>query len=619
MTFFSEEELQAAVKEVSLALVRGLPEPEECQHVFSSGFERKMACLLRRNRHPTLSRVLRSAACFFLAVVICGIVWLTVDVEAREAFFGWVSEWTEGARHYFFQGSSPEDSASIRYVFPEIPDGYTFYDLERHDGLTCYCFLNSKGRLFCFEYQTGENWEMYLLTTTGEKHTVKVNGHDAEFFPADSPEHSNSLVWTEEETGALLTVDGFFEEDYLIHWAEGVRREEVDARATKYALSELPEGYRKDDVLETGQFTIIVYVDDITNHFLKLGYLIGEEKVFPTDSPVGMYFETEGMVKTSVAVNGQSADLYIDDAGEIGNLIVWQDAERDILLYISGYFDGDTLIRMAETVVRFDDPLWRVADETEVEEAELSDDPYQYAFTGETVSVSDGTELEIWRGPGGQSYRLKDGTDILDVKEPEWFKNLNGKGQEVLLALDPEVQEKIQAYIASQTLLYDVDEELEWACRVFRKEKKIDPDWVWTLGKRIVPGISNQRIISFAISAYGSSDHEGKDKGERGDVFDRETGEHLDNLDLFKCPREEVLGRLLDHMYSNLNDIEVPQSELEAAFRSEYILLGAEDLEIVFPSGTLPSVAYGYSLGLGYEMVEDLLYDWALPEQSGRR
>ena len=112
MLSFSEEELRAAAKEVSLAWVDRLPEARECQYVFSRHFERKMNRLLRRTRHPALSRGLRRVACFFLALLIGGIVWLSVDAEAREAFFGWVSGWTEGSRHYYFEGTAAQRSAA---------------------------------------------------------------------------------------------------------------------------------------------------------------------------------------------------------------------------------------------------------------------------------------------------------------------------------------------------------------------------------------------------------------------------------------------------------------------------------------------------------------------------
>ena len=42
----SEELLKQAAEELALALIEGLPEPEQCQHQFSEEFERKIQLLL---------------------------------------------------------------------------------------------------------------------------------------------------------------------------------------------------------------------------------------------------------------------------------------------------------------------------------------------------------------------------------------------------------------------------------------------------------------------------------------------------------------------------------------------------------------------------------------------
>ena len=41
----SEELLKQAAEELALALIEGLPEPEQCQHQFSKELERKMQLL----------------------------------------------------------------------------------------------------------------------------------------------------------------------------------------------------------------------------------------------------------------------------------------------------------------------------------------------------------------------------------------------------------------------------------------------------------------------------------------------------------------------------------------------------------------------------------------------
>ena len=71
--------------------------------------------------------------------------------EAREAFFGWVSEWTEGARHYYFDGSTAQRSAAFRYEYPEIPQGYSVWDVISDEGTAEFIFADEDGHFFRFE------------------------------------------------------------------------------------------------------------------------------------------------------------------------------------------------------------------------------------------------------------------------------------------------------------------------------------------------------------------------------------------------------------------------------------------------------------------------------------
>ena len=223
----SEERLRQAAGAAVLALADSLPAPEECRHEFSPGFEQRMRRVLRRGNHPTVYRGLRRAACFLLALLLSGSVWLTVDTEAREAVFGWISERVEGAYHYFFHG----------------------------DG-------------------------------TSQKQVVR------------------------------------------------------------YALSEIPEGYREEDVYETDAYTEITYVETATGRYLSLGWL---HPSIETETPE-LFFLTGDMEREPAQVNGRAAEFYRDDTNNMANVIVWRDEKRDTLLYLSGYFDKGSLIDMAESV-----------------------------------------------------------------------------------------------------------------------------------------------------------------------------------------------------------------------------------------------------------------------------
>ena len=59
-----------------------------------------------------------------------------------------------------------------------------------------------------------------------EQKTVSINGTPADYYFDNTGTHSNTLVWTDPETKALLTLSAYLEEDTLIYMAENVIREE---------------------------------------------------------------------------------------------------------------------------------------------------------------------------------------------------------------------------------------------------------------------------------------------------------------------------------------------------------------------------------------------------------
>ena len=105
----TDEMLRAAASEADQAILDSLPLLQECDHQFSPQFERKMKRVIRRGRHPGAYKFLRTAACFLVAVVLTGTTWLTVDAEARGAFFAWVRQQYETFVEYRFAGPTPDE------------------------------------------------------------------------------------------------------------------------------------------------------------------------------------------------------------------------------------------------------------------------------------------------------------------------------------------------------------------------------------------------------------------------------------------------------------------------------------------------------------------------------
>ena len=159
-------------------------------------------------------------------------------------------------------------------------------------------------------------------------------------------------------------------------------------------------------------------------------------------------------------------------------------------------------------------------------------------------------------------------------------------------------------------MLYDVEVELEHAYKDYLENpEEFDSYYV---AQTISPSASNEKMLWYLTSVMLPLNETSGQEIRLGAAFDRETGEHISNFELFTCPEEELLQKLLD--CAKLTDDDL-RAEMEAAFRPEYITFFPENIEVAFPAGTLPSQEYSYMLGLDVnEEVREILQDWAVPQ-----
>ena len=117
------------VRDAGALLDQSLPDPDQCHHTFSPAFLNRMEALLRRRKRAPVYRVLKGVACFFL---LGGTIFLSTNAQAREAFFGWLSEQIGGTVDYRFHNDVSE--ATHRYRLSEIPSGY--WETDRYEAET---------------------------------------------------------------------------------------------------------------------------------------------------------------------------------------------------------------------------------------------------------------------------------------------------------------------------------------------------------------------------------------------------------------------------------------------------------------------------------------------------
>ena len=278
------------------------------------------------------------AACFILAAFLTGCAILTFSVEARAAFFGWVRQQYENFYEYFFEGEAVVTDPA-KYELGWVPEGVIFVTSYETAGGEVFVYTDDKDTLIQFSYSSGEDNEK--LFVDGVEYTEKqvaINGNPGTIYIPNDEAHTDGVVWTDTATNTLFFISGHFDEDTLIKMAESVK---IATVPINYELGWMPEGCKYVNTIETDSGKIFIYTDS-RDMLIRFSY------DYP-DNSWSLGVDGVQYIQKSVKVNGNSADLYIAPTEDETSSIIWTNENND-LFTISGPFDEDTLIRMAESV-----------------------------------------------------------------------------------------------------------------------------------------------------------------------------------------------------------------------------------------------------------------------------
>lgn len=221
----SEEMLKKAAAEADQAIRDSLPAPAECEHEFSPSFQRKMRRTFRKAKHPIIYKLPKYAACFVLVVALASGTWLTVDAEARAAFFAWVREQYEAFVEYRFIGEVSLENEVVEYELTWLPDGFSFQEELELDGGMYLTYTNDSGHRIIFSYLQGDDAaSLFVLSDYTEAQSTQIGNIHADFYQANEETSSNMLVWSSEENDLVFYIMADLPEDTMIKLAEGVQK-----------------------------------------------------------------------------------------------------------------------------------------------------------------------------------------------------------------------------------------------------------------------------------------------------------------------------------------------------------------------------------------------------------
>lgn len=218
----TDEMLAKAAKQVAEAMKASLPNPDECHHEFSPTFEQKMRRLiLQTERRRHIHKCFQSVAVACLAVVISLSMWLAIDTEARATLIQWIKTVYENSVVYEFFRSG-ERQAETNYRLGWVPEGYTLETVVSGEVVTTIIYQGNMDIIY-FTYEHPENGaQTELFPGDSNVEAIQVNGMQGEFYLAQNPSESNSIVWFDERSNILLSISGFIDKETMIQIAENV-------------------------------------------------------------------------------------------------------------------------------------------------------------------------------------------------------------------------------------------------------------------------------------------------------------------------------------------------------------------------------------------------------------
>ncbi len=218
----TEDMLRNAAAEVREAMLASLPEQETMHHMFSRRFERKMSRLIRRQKGE--HQVLRRIAAVFLALLLGGGIWLTVDADASAAFRKWLQSVYENSIVYRFFNDTGETLSPGQYRLRWVPEGYSENNIVAFDSCILITYSNMEEENLYLYYTRLNDWVQIEATLDEmmEPVEVTVDGMRGIFYQSKSPTRFNELFWFDDEHNVAFQLSSSLEEIVMLHIAENV-------------------------------------------------------------------------------------------------------------------------------------------------------------------------------------------------------------------------------------------------------------------------------------------------------------------------------------------------------------------------------------------------------------
>lgn len=170
---------------------------------------------------PVWKRVGRMAALFALVITLSFAALLTLSPEVRANFSSWTLRVFDTNVQYDFLGD--ETDKLPWFELHEIPEGYEEFIREEHPDSVLHAYESNDAQVFSLQYFKMASGSALSIAIAGaENEPVTVDGWDGHFYSPVNPDASAVLVWMDLDHNLQFVIDGFFDKETLIYYAENI-------------------------------------------------------------------------------------------------------------------------------------------------------------------------------------------------------------------------------------------------------------------------------------------------------------------------------------------------------------------------------------------------------------
>lgn len=157
-----------------------------------------------------------------LAAILLAGSWLSLDANARAAFFHRAREWYEDHIDYRFAGDA-DIKELTRYGISSLPAGYEEDEIQKVPGQAVVVYESNAGKRICFIYKKMESGKLTDIDTDNTTVSkVTMNQCSGELYLSQIQTQSSSIIWMDDKSGISFFIDAYADKQELIKMAESV-------------------------------------------------------------------------------------------------------------------------------------------------------------------------------------------------------------------------------------------------------------------------------------------------------------------------------------------------------------------------------------------------------------